>query len=115
MKIQKINIESYPLAVDEALSKVQTEIEVLSLSTEPKVLKVIHGYGSRGVGGKIKSEIIPLLQTLCKQGKILDFVPNEKFTPQNEKYITYTKLYPELILDSDLQNQNPGITLIFLK
>lgn len=114
MKIQKINVESYPLAVDEALSKVQTEIEVLSFGEQTKVLKVIHGYGSRGVGGKIKIEIIPLLQTLCKQGKILDFIPNEKFTPQNEKYLTYTKLYPELILDADLQNQNPGITLIFL-
>ncbi|MBQ9792778.1 MAG: hypothetical protein IJW32_03445 [Clostridia bacterium] len=103
------------MAVDEALSKVEMELETLAISKETKVLKVIHGYGSRGVGGKIKKELNILLKRYLKQGKILDYIQNEMFTTQNAKYQHFTKLYPELILDSDLQNQNPGITLIFLQ
>ena len=114
MRIATIDIESGMLACDEALSKVQNEIEVLAINNQVKVLKVIHGYGSKGTGGKIKREIILLLQTLVRQNKIKDFAPNERFTQQNEKYTKYFKLYPELLIDSDLQNLNPGITLIFL-
>lgn len=113
MKISTLNTKTYPLACDEALATIQKEIEILSLS-DCKVLKIIHGYGSSGVGGVIKKELSILLKDLCKQGKILDFVANERFVEPTAKYKRFTKLYPELILDSDLQNQNPGITLIFL-
>ena len=115
MKILCLSTKEMPLAVDEALSKVELELETLAISKETKVLKVIHGYGSKGVGGTIKKELNLLLKRYLRQGKILDFIPNEKFTTQSEHYQHFTKLYPELILDSDLQNQNPGITLIFLK
>ena len=114
MKTATIDIEKGMLACDEALSKVQTEIEILSINNQIKVLKVIHGYGSKGRGGKIKHELFSLLQTLVKQNKIKGFAPNERFTQQNEKFNKYFKLYPELLFDADLQNLNPGITLIFL-
>ena len=114
MRIATIDIERGMLACDEALSKVQNEIEVLAINKQVKVLKVIHGYGSKGTGGKIKHDLLFLLQNLLKQKKIKGFAPNERFTQQNEKYSNYFKLYPELLIDSDLQNLNPGITLIFL-
>lgn len=113
--IQTLNIEKEVLACDQALAKVLSEIEILKMQNEIKIIKVIHGYGSSGVGGKIKQELKILLQTLLKQNKIKYFVQNEKFTPQKKEYKIYTTLYPELILESDLQNLNPGITLIFLK
>jgi len=114
MRIATVDIERGMLACDEALSKVQNEIEILAINKQVKVLKVIHGYGSKGTGGKIKRELLFLLQTLVKKKKIKDFVPNDRFTQQNEKYCNYFKLYPELLVDSDLQNLNPGITVIFL-
>lgn len=114
MRIATIDIERGMLACDEALSKVQNEIEVLAINKQVKVLKVIHGYGSKGTGGKIKKELLFLLQTLVRQNKIKDFAPNDRFTQQSEKYGKYFKLYQELLIDSDLQNLNPGITLIFL-
>lgn len=115
MKVLSLNVKAGPTACDIALSIVENEIEVLSISKETKVLKVIHGYGSHGVGGVIKREIPLLLKRLKQQGKILDFIQNEKFTKNNQEYKKYFNLYPELILDSDLQNFNPGITIIFLK
>lgn len=114
-KIKLLNIESDFLTSKEALSKVLTELETLSIGKITKVLEVVHGYGSSGKGGVIKKQLQILLPTLVKQNKILDFIAGEKFSPQNSKYKNYTKLYPELILDSNLRNLNPGITIIFLK
>lgn len=113
--IKSINVESGLYACDEALALIENEIEVLSLDPNVKILKVIHGYGSSGSGGAIKSSLPNLLKRLVKLNKIEDFIENNKFGALNAKYKKYTKLYPSLLLDSDLQNLNAGITLIFLK
>jgi len=114
MNVYKINVETGLLACDEAVAKVLTEIDVLSLSGEPCALKVIHGYGSKGVGGKIKQELFKTLKTLKNTNKIKDFINNEKFTQNSPVYKAFAPLYPQLILDEDLKNLNPGITIIFL-
>ena len=113
-KIKSINVE-FGLTCGEALATVEHEIEVLSFNKATKVLKVIHGYGSSGSGGVIKSGLTELLKRLVKLKKIEDFVQNNKFGTLSDKYKKYTKIYPSLLLDSDLQNLNPGITIVFLK
>ena len=114
-RVKVLDIKSDFLSYEEALSKILIELEALHFNKTIKVLEVVHGYGSSGKGGTIKKQLHILLPILKKQNKILDFIPNEKFSCKNEKYILFTKLYPELILDKNLNNLNPGITLIFLK
>lgn len=113
--IKSINVENGLYSCDEALGLIEQEINVLSLDKNAKVLKVVHGYGSSGYGGAIKKALPTLLNRLVKQGKILDYAHNNNLGALNPKYKHYTKLYPSLILDSDLQNLNAGITLVFLK
>ncbi len=113
-RIKVLDIKSDFLSSEEAISKVLTEIDACKLNKVVRVLLVIHGYGSSGKGGIIKRELLLRLPNLKKQNKILDFIPNEKFSTNNEKYKNYVTQYPELILDSNLKNLNPGITLIFL-
>jgi hypothetical protein len=113
--VKSINVESGLYTCDEALGLIEQEINVLSLDKCAKVLKVVHGYGSSGSGGAIKKALPTLLNRLVKQNKILDYVHNNNFGVLSPKYKHYTKLYPSLILDSDLQNLNAGITIIFLK
>ena len=114
MKIETLNLEEEKLSCDEAVAKALNEINTLALDPTVRVLKIIHGYGSTGEGGAIKKDLYSLLYTMLKYKRIENFCHNERFTTQNELYSRYTKLYPELILDKDLQNQNPGITLVFL-
>lgn len=114
-KIKVLNVEGESLTCAEAISRVLTELEVLSIAKITKVLEVVHGYGSSGKGGSIKKELHLLLPNLVKQNKILDFVAGEKFSTQNKKYQVFTRVYPELILDANLKNLNPGVTVIFLK
>jgi len=112
--IYLINVESFSLTVNEALASIETEIDVLKLLNKHVVLKVVHGYGSSGNGGEIKKALPSFLNILKAKGKISDFVANSSFGVLSQKYKTYTKIFPELVLDKDLANQNPGITLIFL-
>ena len=114
MKIQKLNLESFYPTVEEALALITREIETLKLNPDTKILKVVHGYGSKGVGGKIKEALPQLLNTLKTQKKIEWWVNNSNFGVLSKNYKEYSKKYPEIILDNDLKNFNPGITIIFL-
>ncbi|MBR4124445.1 MAG: hypothetical protein IKR12_02620 [Clostridia bacterium] len=115
MKIETLNIkEGFPPA-DLAVANMEIAIERFSKTKDTKVLKVIHGYGSHGVGGEIKRSVKIRLSELKKQHKIDDFVCGEQFgeTVKSSYYILEN--FPELLIDSDLKNYNSGITLVFLK
>ena len=114
MKIETINIkEDYPPA-DVAIAMMEIEIDRLAKS-DVLALKVIHGYGSHGVGGEIKRQVHSRLAELKKQKKIKDYIPAEQFgfLARQDKYVL-NKL-PELIYDLDLGNYNNGITIVLLK
>ena len=112
--IYVLNVENNKLTVNEALAQIEAEINALKLLNTPCVLKVIHGYGSSGNGGEIKKNLPRFLHYLKVKAKICDHTANSKFSPLSTKYKEYTKQFPELVLDSDLKNLNPGITLIFI-
>lgn len=114
MKIETINIkEGFPPS-DVAVANLEIEIEALT-SSQTKVLKVVHGYGSHGIGGEIKKLTHLRLAELKKQKKILDFIPGERFGEEQKNSSFILNNFPELILDNDLKNYNSGITIIFLK
>ena len=112
--IYVLNVENSKLTVSEALARIETEIDAIKLIKIPCVLKVIHGYGSSGNGGEIKKNLPYFLHNLKAKTKISDWAANSKFSPLSAKYKKYTKIFPALVLDSDLKNLNPGITLIFI-
>ncbi len=114
MKIETINIKDGFPPSDVAVANMEIAIDGYK-HTETCVLKVIHGYGSHGVGGEIKKLVHERLTLLKKAHKIFDFIPGERFgEAQKSSYFIITN-FPELILDSDLRNYNSGITLVFLK
>ena len=114
MKIETINIKDGFPPSDVAVADMEIAIEQFDKS-ETRALKVIHGYGSHGVGGEIKKLARQRLVELKKRNKILDFIPGEKFGEQEKHDYFILENFPELILDSDLKNYNSGITLVFLK
>ena len=109
-----INIKLDNPPADVAVANLQQEIELCSLA-KIDVIKVIHGYGSHGKGGLIKTEIKKLLKTLKAKKKIIDFIPGEHFSQSLKYYKKLVEVYPEIILDSDLYPPNFGLTLVILK
>jgi hypothetical protein len=79
------------------------------------VLKVIHGYGSSGVGGRIKIAVKETLTVRKRQGGIKLFVNGEDWTIFNEKTREILERCPSLRRDNDLENYNPGITIVMLR
>ena len=114
MKILTINIkDGYPPS-DVAVANMEIEIEACA-NSDTKAIKVIHGYGSHGVGGEIKRLAHLRLAELKKTKRILNYIPGEKFGEREKHSEFIINNFPELILGDDLKNYNSGITIVFLK
>ncbi|MCU0104864.1 hypothetical protein N7603_04255 [Acholeplasma vituli] len=80
-----------------------------------KVIKIIHGYGSTGVGGKIKQMVHTTLETLKAQHQIQDYIPGEALVSFMGYADLIQKYKPLIQTDSDYRKGNDGITYIFIK
>jgi DNA-nicking Smr family endonuclease len=79
-----------------------------------KVLKIIHGYGSSGKGGRIREEVRKLLERMVGQGEVTGFLPGEDFRRQSGEARNLVRRFPELKEDSDFGRGNQGVTLVVL-
>ena len=73
-------------------------------------MKLIHGYGSSGRGGRLRTACRTWLrqQELC-------FLPGEEFTIFNEEARRWLAVCPRLRQDRDLDAENRGVTFVLLK
>jgi hypothetical protein len=79
-----------------------------------QVLKLIHGYGSSGVGGRLREEIWKVLDRYKRNGMIVEFIPGEDFRLSNESTWELVKRDKSLKQDCDLGRGNRGITVVIL-
>ena len=77
-------------------------------------VKVIHGYGSRGVGGALREAIRRSLAKRKKEGRIRAFVAGEKWDLFDPAAREILDACPELARDPDLNRYNEGITVVLL-
>jgi hypothetical protein len=113
MNIKVVNIEAGMPTVDEGCRKLYFEI-VTAKRQGVKVLKVIHGYGSSGVGGSLKKGIAEYLAANKKKGFIKAFVPGEDWDIFNQTSRDLLEKCGDLRKDNDLGNGNPGITVVLI-
>lgn len=77
-------------------------------------VKLIHGYGSTGKGGRIRQEVRAYLERQKKRGQIRDYIPGEEFSIFNENTRSALLLCDELRRDRDLDASNNGVTIVVL-
>lgn len=112
-RIELINLEfGYPRA-DEAGRRLTTELE-LARKKGVALLKIVHGYGSGGKGGRIRTAVRALLLAQERAGAIGAVVPGEGWSIFDESSRGLIDRYPKLREDVDLERSNPGITLVEL-
>lgn len=80
-----------------------------------RVLKLIHGYGSSGKGGSIRSDVQAQLRRKKQEGQIRDFVPGEDFSPFDPAARAIIAACPSLSRDVDYSRQNHGITMVLIR
>ena len=77
-------------------------------------VKLIHGYGSTGRGGKIRVEVRAYLERQKQRGRIRDFIPGERFSIFDEATRRAFGVCDGLRRDSDLDAANNGVTFVIL-
>lgn len=77
-------------------------------------IKFIHGYGSSGKGGRIRTEARRYLADQKQKGLIRDVIPGEDFSIFDEATRNAFMLCDELRRDSDLERHNNGVTIVIL-
>jgi len=77
-------------------------------------VKIIHGYGSTGAGGKIRRAARQYLEDQKKKGQIRDFIPGEAFSIFHEGTRQAFRFCPDLRKDEDLERYNNGMTIVVL-
>ena len=77
-------------------------------------VKLIHGYGSSGKGGKIRLELRAYLERQKQRGKIRDYIPGERFSIFDEATRRAFAHCDELRRDRDLEASNNGMTVVIL-
>jgi len=111
--LREVNLELGKPYVDEAIRRLTFELKQ-SARMGVRVLKIIHGYGSSGTGGRIRVEARQYLERLKKRGEIRGYIPGEKFSIFEEETRAAFLQCNELRQDRDLERHNNGVTFIVL-
>ncbi len=113
--LREINIERGQPVVSVAMEHLALEIK-RSRSMQVRAIKIIHGYGSTGKGGRIRTACRNYLDSNTGKGKkqIKRVIAGEKFSIFEEDTRQLLNLCPELRRDRDLDRHNNGVTFIIL-
>jgi hypothetical protein len=111
--IKTINLKPDMPVVSEALQRLEREF-ALARREKRAVLKIVHGYGSTGVGGEIRIAVQKRLREMIDAGEIQDCVFGENWSKSDETSWRLLQSDPELKNDRDLGRHNQGITIVLL-
>lgn len=108
-----INLEEGRPTVEMAVNRM-TEVILDAARRKVNVLTFIHGYGSSGKGGRIRTEVRQMLTYMKDQGSIKEYIPGERFNKRSGEVRQLLQKYPQLAADKNLGRGNKGITLVIL-
>lgn len=111
--IPTVNLKSDRPTVQEALNRLEHELSS-ARQRGHSILKIIHGYGSSGVGGDIRIAVQLRLRELAASGTIGACVFGEEWSKSSETVWKLLRERPELKSDPDLGRNNLGITIVLL-
>lgn len=108
-----INLEDDLPTVAQAVHRLIWEVQT-ARRQNVRVLKIIHGFGSTGRGGKIRPAARRQLDSLQKSGYVRFYIPGERLSIFDADTRLALDLLPLLRKDADLERHNNGITLVVL-
>lgn len=99
--------------VSEALQRLNKAM-ALARRDKTSLLKLVHGYGSTGVGGDIRIAVQKRLVEMAEHGEIRGCIFGENWSKSDETAWKLLQSHAELKSDSDLGRDNQGITIVLL-
>ena len=111
--IAVLNLEDGMPLVEEAIDRLHIGLQEMRVS-RVKVVKLIHGYGSTGRGGKICTGVRRELTDMKRRKLIRDFIPGEDFGPMDPASRKLAEQEKSVTRDPDYGRMNHGITMVIL-
>ena len=111
--IARLNLEEGMPLVEEALDRLNIGLQEMRAG-RVKVVKLIHGYGSTGRGGKICIGVRNELAVMKKRKLIKDYIPGEDFGPTDAASRKLVEQNSAVSRDPDYGRINHGITIVVL-
>ena len=111
--IPRINLEEGMPLVEEALNRMKLGLQEMRVS-RVKAVKLIHGYGSTGRGGKIRDGVRNELAAMKRRKQIKDYIPGEEFGPTDPTTRKLADRNTAVTRDPDYGRMNHGITVVVL-
>jgi hypothetical protein len=99
--MKTVNLKSDMPQVHEALQRLDREL-ALARQSKLTILKLVHGYGSTGVGGDIRIAVQKQLVGLARNGQIRGCIFGEDWSKSDDAAW------------NDLGSRNRGITIVIL-
>ena len=109
--IWEVNLELGRPSADEALRRLEHELAA-KRHLRAKAMKIIHGYGSSGKGGRIRTASRKYLRAAQEQGRIYAVLPADRLTLFDEEARRLMARCPALRDDCDRERYNCGVTFV---
>lgn len=111
--LKEVNIKYDMPDADTAVRRVTFAIRT-AIAAGGGAVKLIHGYGSTGRGGRIRVETRRYLESQKRGGHIRDWIAGEEFSIFDAATRDAFRRCDELRRDPDLERHNNGITIVVL-
>ncbi len=111
MAMRVVNLERGLPSVDQARSRLKQAL-ASAKRDRVAVLKIIHGYGSSGIGGALRSAIRQSLKLRRKEGLISAVIFGEHWSIFDQQTRDVLEAHPSLARDADLDRLNEGVVIV---
>ncbi len=108
-----VNLEKGRPLLEVALRRMEGAIEE-AVKNNVNIVTFIHGYGSSGRGGVIRSECRKSLAFYKEKGLVRDVIAGEDFTRKSGPVKFLLHRYPQMAGNRNLNRNNRGITLVVI-
>jgi len=111
--IKTVNLEDGMPTVAQASARLKSELQC-ARQNRIHALKIIHGYGSSGIGGDLRIALQSLLRQMEDRSEIQSCIYGENWRSADERAWKLVKQFPQLKDDRDFGRGNKGITIVVL-
>lgn len=110
-RIKIVNLEDGMPTVEQARLRLDYELQ-RARADGFAAAKIIHGYGSSGVGGALRTALQAKLRAAAQRGELHAVIYGEDWRVSDEHTWPLLQKYPEWKSDFDLGRANRGITVV---
>lgn len=111
--VRNVNLEVGMPPVEEGLERLEKALR-RARHEGVRILRVIHGYGSSGSGGKLRKACRALLKQKVGSRQIRGFLPGEDYSRETGAGRALIRRHPSLSRTEHADRGNPGITFVEL-